>query len=342
MHIFGTIIRIPLDMRPSYTLFIIFSLSAFVSFSQNVGIGTSTPNASAKLEVNDPNRGTLINRVSLVAVTNGITPVNAPATGLLVYNTNATVTGGSGTGFYYWDGTIWVRLSTGASDDWTTTGNAGTNPTTNFVGTTDAQDFVVRTNNTEKMRVESGGDVGIGTNNPNHTLHVLGDVRFDGDFFNQEILGSHSGTVQSVPYTNGVFNPLTGTTTSITITDGNGVNNSAVLITGFARVFGGSLNGGSSSLGGYFMILERADNPAFTGSTILTYTSGTCYIKTPNGLGSAAIGYGGSGHLSYVDANLVAGTTYYYRLSLYPNGVGITSGTYDVYQRDLNVLQIKR
>lgn len=319
-----------------------FFLYPFLSLGQNVGIGTATPDASAKLELNDANRGVLITRVSLVNVTNNVSPVSAPATGLLVYNTNAAVVGGSGTGFYYWDGTIWRRLITSQSDDWTTTGNAGTNPATNFVGTTDAQDFVVRTNNTEKMRVESGGDVGIGTNNPNHNLHVVGDVRFEGDFFNQEILGAHSATVQNVPFTNGVFNPLTGTTTSITIQDGNGINNSAVLITGFARVFGGTLNGGSSSLGGYFLILERADNAAFTGATVLTYTSGTCYIKTPNGAGSAAIGYGGGGHLSYVDANLVAGTTYYYRLTLYPNGVGITSGTYDVYQRDLNVLQIKR
>jgi hypothetical protein len=73
----------------------------------------------------------------------------------------------------------------------------------------------------------------------------------------------------------------------------------------------------------------------------LTYTSGTCYIKTPNGLGSAAIGYGGGGHVSYIDAALAPGT-YYYRLVLYPNGVGIISGTYDVHERSLNVLQIKR
>jgi len=311
-------------------------------YAQNVGIGTATPNASAKLEINDPNRGLLINQVALVDVTNGVAPVSAPATGLLVYNTNAGIVGGSGTGFYYWNGALWVRLLTGASNDWTLTGNAGTNPVTNFVGTTDAQDFVVRTNNTEKMRVESGGDVGIGTNNPNHTLHVVGDARIEGDFINQEILGSHGAAVQSVPFTNAVWNPINNTVTSITIQDGNGVNNSAVLITGFARIFGGSLNGANSSLGGYFLILERADNPAFTGATVLTYTSGACYIETPNGVVSAAIGYGGGGHVSYVDAALVAGTTYYYRLVLYPNGVGINAGTYDIYQRDLNVIQIKR
>lgn len=186
------------------------------------------------------------------------------------------------------------------------------------------------------------GNTGIGTNAPAHRLHVVGDVRFVGDFVNQEIVGVHSGTVQAVPYTNGVFNALTGTVVSITPQDGNGVNHSGVLITGFARVFGGSLGGSNSSLGGYFMILQRDTDPSFSAPSNLTYTSGTCYIETPNGVVSASIGFGGGGHVSYVDNALTAGTTYYYRLVLWPNGVGITSGTYDVYQRDLNILQIKR
>jgi hypothetical protein len=186
------------------------------------------------------------------------------------------------------------------------------------------------------------GNTGIGIAAPAHKLHVVGDVRIEGDFINQDIVGAHASAVQNVPFTNGVFNPINGTTVSITIADGNGVNNSGVLITGFARVFGGSLNGGNSSMGGYFMLLERDVTPAFSAATVLTYTSGDCYIKTPNGLGSAAIGYGGGGHISYVDNALTAGTTYYYRLSLYPNGVSITSGTYDIYQRDLAVIQIKR
>lgn len=186
------------------------------------------------------------------------------------------------------------------------------------------------------------GNTGIGTAAPAHRFHVVGDVRFQGDFVNQDIMGAHSGTVQSVPFTNLQFNPLTGTTVSITPQDGNGVNNSGVLITGFARVFGGNLGGASSSMGGYFMILERDTDPTFTGAVIMTYTSGTCYIETPNFTASASIGYGGGGHISYVDNGLTAGTTYYYRLTIVPNSVGITSGTFDVYQRDLNLLQIKR
>jgi hypothetical protein len=54
----------------------------------------------------------------------------------------------------------------GALNAWSLTGNAGTNPSTNFIGTTDAQDWVIKTNNLERMRVTSNGNVGIGTNSP--------------------------------------------------------------------------------------------------------------------------------------------------------------------------------
>jgi hypothetical protein len=186
------------------------------------------------------------------------------------------------------------------------------------------------------------GSTGIGTAAPAHTLHVVGDVRFAGNFVNQEIAGIHANAVQNVPFTNGVFNPITGSVVSINCPDGSGANNSGVLITGFARIFGGALNGTNSSMGGYFLILQRDTDPGFSAPVNLTYTSGICYLETPNGVVSAAIGFGGGGHVSYADLGLTAGTTYYYRLVLYPNGVGINTGTYDVYERDLVVVQIKR
>src|SRR5205085_1527195 len=49
------------------------------------------------------------------------------------------------------------------SNFWATTGNSGTTAGTNFIGTTDAVDFVAKTNNTERMRINSAGNVGIGT-----------------------------------------------------------------------------------------------------------------------------------------------------------------------------------
>ena len=81
--------------------------------AQNVGIGTATPNSSAKLHIESTNSGLLIPRVALVAVNNGTSPVNTPVTGVLVYNTNAAITGGDGTGFYFWNGTQWVPLKGG-------------------------------------------------------------------------------------------------------------------------------------------------------------------------------------------------------------------------------------
>ncbi|MCF8463666.1 MAG: collagen-like protein [Flavobacteriales bacterium] len=49
---------------------------------------------------------------------------------------------------------------------WLTTGNSGTNPATNFIGTTDGQPLVVRTNNTEKMRVLANGDIWVDGSKP--------------------------------------------------------------------------------------------------------------------------------------------------------------------------------
>lgn len=59
-----------------------------------------------------------------------------------------------------WDDTnkYWVNGTGGSGSGWSLTGNAGTTAGTNFIGTTDAIDFVVKTNNTERMRVTSAGN----------------------------------------------------------------------------------------------------------------------------------------------------------------------------------------
>lgn len=49
----------------------------------------------------------------------------------------------------------WV---TGGGSGWALTGNASTNPASQFIGTTDAQAFVIRTNNTSRLTIASGGD----------------------------------------------------------------------------------------------------------------------------------------------------------------------------------------
>ncbi|MBM3942422.1 MAG: hypothetical protein FJ316_05770 [SAR202 cluster bacterium] len=48
-----------------------------------------------------------------------------------------------------------------APDPWVTTGNAGTNPATHFLGTTDNQDLVLKTNGAEQMRIGAAGGVTV-------------------------------------------------------------------------------------------------------------------------------------------------------------------------------------
>ena len=131
--------------------------------NNNIGLGTGTPNTSAQLDMADDTRGILINRVSLSA-TDNVSPITSPATGLLVYNTASSSSGATEVlpGFYYWDGTRWIAMDGTNGKDWSLEGNAGTNPSTNFLGTTDDTDFVLRTNNTERMRFANTGVAGIG------------------------------------------------------------------------------------------------------------------------------------------------------------------------------------
>ncbi len=59
---------------------------------------------------------------------------------------------------------------------WSLTGNTGINPATNFLGTTDAQPVVVRTNNTERIRVTATGEVGIGSITPTTSMDIDGGL----------------------------------------------------------------------------------------------------------------------------------------------------------------------
>jgi maltoporin len=57
---------------------------------------------------------------------------------------------------------------------WSTAGTGGTTAGTNFIGTTDANDFVVKTNNSEALRITSAGNTGLGVTAPSAYLHIKG------------------------------------------------------------------------------------------------------------------------------------------------------------------------
>lgn len=81
----------------------------YLNISAQTGIGTTTPDASAKLDVSATNKGFLPPRVTLTSGTDNTT-ISNPATGLLVYNTGNNA--GLVAGYYYWNGTSWATIAT--------------------------------------------------------------------------------------------------------------------------------------------------------------------------------------------------------------------------------------
>lgn len=89
-------------------LFVAFIFSSILLNAQT-GIGTTSPDPSAKLEVSATNKGFLPPRITLTSVTDATTIPN-PATGLLVYNTGTNVN--LAAGYYYWNGASWSTIAT--------------------------------------------------------------------------------------------------------------------------------------------------------------------------------------------------------------------------------------
>jgi hypothetical protein len=85
-------------MKQLVVSFFIFCSANCCSYAQNVGIGTTTPHASAALEISSANKGLLIPRISFA------NRPATPATGLLIYQTDID------SGFYYYNGSAWKYL----------------------------------------------------------------------------------------------------------------------------------------------------------------------------------------------------------------------------------------
>lgn len=84
----------------SFNLLLFFFVNN--SFAQSIGIGTTTPDNSAVLELKSNTKGFLVPRMTSTERT----AINNPVEGLLVYQINLD------TGFYFYSGAIWKKLTT--------------------------------------------------------------------------------------------------------------------------------------------------------------------------------------------------------------------------------------
>ncbi len=292
-------------------------------FAQNVAINASgsNPDPSAVLDVSSApanDKGFLIPRVALTVTTSPL-PVATPATSLMVFNT-ATVSDVF-PGFYYWNGTKWVRFldvsgSTGSA--WDLNGNAGTTVGSNFMGTTDNVSVAFKTNSLERMRMLNTGQVAVNSTTTFATSTFFSQATAN----NNAVDGNAAGTGNAVYGQNtgtgsgvmGLSNNATGTgvVADNTSTTGTGLvaagNNSTLnsLTVGSAGAFTGTgigLVSYATTVASGNGIIAAGNN---VGATSMTAGSGGTFIS--NNIGAAGIAPLNTGNGIYGQNTAVAGT----------------------------------
>ena len=259
----------------------------FLSTGQ-LGIGTPTPQGI--LDITSATNGILVPRVSLGDIITAAPVVN-PQGGALVAGTLVWNTATAGTfpnnvipGFYYWNGSIWISVTGAAANSWSLTGNGGTNggttvlAGTNFIGTVDAQNMDIRTNNAFRGRFSALGEFLLGTLNTAFVGDLLSAVANSSfpwavnGYTDQSNGGGVSGTCTNTSGGVGVYGetanaPGAGVFGVANVSNGTGVygTSNGTLANG---VLGFSSGSGSSGLYG--------STNAIGGSRGVTgYTTGT-------------------------------------------------------------------
>ncbi len=248
------------------------------SFSQNIAINEdgSEANPHAILDIKSFNKGILIPRVS----TSGRLAI--PNTkGLLVFDSTA----GS---FFYNTGTGWLNMVSG-STGWSLTGNGGTNPTSQFIGTTDNQPLRFRVNNIQAGQLNpatgniswglragqnnTGGysNIAIGTdalksNTSKSNLVAIGDSAL----FNNTNAGAAGSFDAS-------FNTAVGSKSLFSNT--LGFMNTAI---GYQSLFSNITGYHNTAVGHHALLSNSADNNTAIGASAL-FANSNGYLNTAIG-----------------------------------------------------------
>jgi hypothetical protein len=192
----------------------------FVNGSGDVGIGTNNPNGkltvytsanrfqslkgtNADLEIvsdNNTNPAALIKgtgTADLLNVFDNTTEVftirDGGYVGIGTPSPSAPLTVSSNTGG------IAIRLLGRSSDGYafTTFRNNADTATNGEIGISDAQNMLFYTGTSERMRIDSSGDVGINETNPSQKLHVNGNARVTGFYYDSNNSAGTPGQVLS-------------------------------------------------------------------------------------------------------------------------------------------------
>jgi hypothetical protein len=151
------LISIKINQMRNVIIALLIVCSSSELLAQNVGIGTTTPNTSAALDVNSTTKGFLVPRMTGAQRT----AVATPATGLLVYQTNTVASPASTPGLYMFDGTAWQQVAKSADI-----------PASNSYWLHHA---------TRNYLYNSSDSIGIGTSTPDEKVHI-----FNGKLYMQD------------------------------------------------------------------------------------------------------------------------------------------------------------
>ena len=280
-------------MKKFYLMVACLTISAIAN-SQNVGIGTNSPNASAQLDVFADNKGLLVPRVSIGNVFSAA-PVTSPALGLLVWNTNAATTNGQGVGFYFWAGTRWQKL-VNAAEGWSLTGNVA-DTALHFIGTTIGNGLQFRVNNQKAGGLfPSSGNTFFGGSAG--ALVMPGEGLDEGRF--NTLIGSNSGEKMTI----GRLNTFVGARSGVNNLDGS-LNTFVGYQAGAANTTGSLNTAIGIGAGGQNTGSRNVSIGSSAGSTL---TNGFENVMIGHDVGSFMIGDGVTPHYGNVIIGSNAGT----------------------------------
>lgn len=122
-----------------------------------IGDNPSQITKSAILELNSAKQGLLLPRLADFTAIDAAIGSDA-VDGMIVYLNS---TDDTKDGVYMRKAGAWVKIASAAdaAANWGLTGNAGSNPATNYIGTSDAQKLSIRANATEAISVQTDGQV---------------------------------------------------------------------------------------------------------------------------------------------------------------------------------------
>lgn len=137
-------------------LTLLLALPGIASLAQlKVGSNPSQINKSSILELESNRQGLLLPRVDGANLT--LDPLNTAPDGMIIYVPDSS-------SLFIRKNSLWQRMSADSvanARNWNTTGNAGLDSSLNFLGTTDQQALVFKTNNAERMRLTAGGSIAV-------------------------------------------------------------------------------------------------------------------------------------------------------------------------------------